>query len=551
MADTATLPPEQADNAPPPETTPTTPAGGIGDVAAEIGTKYREAEAARRREGAGLRASAAAQAPKIQDAQAAFAEFQKDVTADLPVSKPSEPPPPRTLSGFMSAREGESPEASVSKFVAAFGLFAGSLGGLAKGDARGSLAALTGALTGWREGDADRADRAFKDWQARTDAALKQADAEWKSYDRWFAAKNMSLDSMLKGLQLDAMQHNNEQAMLAFDSGSIEHSLGFLQKYQTEQNKAAEAKAVLELHRAEQMKADGYKEAVQAESVRHHRAIEEQKERELTSAVTAATPEVIDKLAEARMRGESFPPNMMRGKSGQALALKVDARVVELAKERGIDPSMLSGIKSDLDAKRASLKKLETTTVMSEAQASRFETHLDAMVQLSEKMDNSGIPVWERMRRKAKGQYGGDPQVAALEFQGMEVAMEYAKFVVGTAQGDQQTREEARKIFNAWMAHPQLVSVAELAKQNAHNNIENNRAAARELTHYIDTIGGLVDKPAPKPAAITMPNDPKKGERARITITNPQTGERGRVYADSPWQQQYAGWQVEEKSGGR
>src|SRR3990167_5050833 len=51
--------------------------------------------------------------------------------------------------------------------ASALGVLAAGAAGMVKGDARGGLAALTGALAGWQAGDRERADRHFADWKAQ------------------------------------------------------------------------------------------------------------------------------------------------------------------------------------------------------------------------------------------------------------------------------------------------------------------------------------------------------------------------------------------------
>jgi hypothetical protein len=193
-------------------------------------SSYGDLVAARKKEREGLDAKAAGLAPRLDVATAALDARAQQIAQNPPPQPPVlTPPPSRNLSAFLSPREGESPEASVQKLFQAIGLFAGGVGGLARGDARGSLAAFPGALKGWNEGDIERGDRAFADWKARTETALQKWEIERSAYNDWLQAGNLSIEQMLAGLKLEAARHDNKQAALAFESGSIEKGLAFLQ----------------------------------------------------------------------------------------------------------------------------------------------------------------------------------------------------------------------------------------------------------------------------------------------------------------------------------
>jgi len=231
---------------PDPVQTPDAPPerASFGDLATQIAGTREQLLDARRNEERVLEKQATTQAPKIAGAQAQLegvATAGRERLAAVEAAKPEiTAPPSRKLTEFLSPVQGESPEASVLKMIQGLGLLAGSIGGLARGDARGALAGLKGALAGWSEGDAARADRAFKDWQAKTDAALAKWRVEAESYDRWFNNQNLSVGMMLKGFELDAIAHGNEKAVAAARSGRFEEALKLLTDTRTHEDNVAE-----------------------------------------------------------------------------------------------------------------------------------------------------------------------------------------------------------------------------------------------------------------------------------------------------------------------
>src|SRR5437667_12819213 len=181
---------------PDPVQTPDAPPerASFGDLATQIAGTREQLLDARRNEERVLQKQADTQAPQIERAKTQIGAIAAEGTARttaLEAAKPEiTPPPSRKLTEFLSPVQGESPEASVLKMIQGLGLLAGSIGGLARGEARGALAGPKGALAGWSEGDAARADRAFKDWQAKTAAALEKWQIEREGYQDWLSASN-------------------------------------------------------------------------------------------------------------------------------------------------------------------------------------------------------------------------------------------------------------------------------------------------------------------------------------------------------------------------
>ena len=119
--------------------------------------------------------------PEVRQAQSEYQEAQKRraenvgkriteekqaITAVPHEAPPEAPaitrPPSVGLTPFLAPVEGERPENTIAKLIQGVGLLATGVAG--RKDARASLAALTGALKGWQEGDKERADRHFVDW---------------------------------------------------------------------------------------------------------------------------------------------------------------------------------------------------------------------------------------------------------------------------------------------------------------------------------------------------------------------------------------------------
>lgn len=322
MAETATLPTAEVvrdrvagDDALPPPAPPQEAAqpSGLTGLAESLLAAHQASQDMRARAAAAMDTKAAEMAPQIEGVQSAQQQMQQEAErrqAEVNARKPVQTPPPSLgLTPFLSPREGEAPEQLVSKFILAAGLFAGGVGGMVAKDARGSLAALKGALEGWQAGDRERADRAFADWKAKAEQALQAWQIERTSYEDWFKTANNSIEQMMSGLTLTALKHDNATAADIFRSASLDKAVSFFQ----ERDKAARewAETIGKLSKADADAAlKGFPEGVRAELMADPEARKQidagnrPTDDQIRKAITAVDKRILDRQVEsARQQG--------------------------------------------------------------------------------------------------------------------------------------------------------------------------------------------------------------------------------------------------------
>src|SRR5262249_16994420 len=125
-----------------------------------------------------------------------------------PVTKIA-PPPSRQLADYLAPVDNMPPERAIMGLISALTVIGTGMGGLVKGDSKAALSALTGALQGWHQGQAERAERAFADWQADTDRLLRNADEEQRTYRNIMEQTNLTNEQRLREIQLSALKHDN------------------------------------------------------------------------------------------------------------------------------------------------------------------------------------------------------------------------------------------------------------------------------------------------------------------------------------------------------
>src|SRR5437773_859066 len=261
-----------------PEAKPEAPRSAFGDVAERLRASQEQYLGARGRISAGEREYASELAPAIQAARQSI-EARASLPAP-PIIKTTGPPPSRQLTNFLTPREGEKLETTVSKMMQGIGQMMMGLGLGGRGNAKAALASWAGALKGWQEGDREQADRHFEDWKASSDKAFKDWEVQRKSYEDIVKAADLALEDKFRLLNLLKLDKEIKSAPDVNDAETFKILVGW---HEQELRSATEA----------QRYADQLAESKRThdELERHHREDERLRERALTIKQTSASLE--------------------------------------------------------------------------------------------------------------------------------------------------------------------------------------------------------------------------------------------------------------------
>ncbi len=503
MPDTAAPPDElQAPDAPARSASP------LGDIAAQIGRTIPEWQAAKQRQVDVAKEAAAAQQPGIESAKTSLADLMTFVgERPVPQAPPMPAPPSVGLRQFLAPVDGEAPEVSIGKLLHAVGLFATGATGLARGDATAALASMKGALEGWQAGDAVRADRAFKDWQAKTDTMTKAHEREVADYNRIIEAKKLSVSQKIEMLKLVALEHDNTKAVAALQAGNLDQFLTLLTQQQmhldtVETNRArlAESKS-----RADQ----AHEDRLLAIRVRQSEADERRRERKEQDADVLAsyTPEVLRTLGQKWIAGEPMN-SLVVGRSAQLVRGKIVEAGIAWAKENGIPLNTLPQLRIEISAAKTALTDTRKRKSVSIAQQGVVDKHLDLLLEYSAAVPRSEMPAVNGAIVKGQRDFQGSPAAAKYVAMAYEVAMEYAKLMVGTAQGDEASRAEARNLVSSALTHDQLKGIAEAMRAAAVRRVASWEDAEQS---NLDVLNRAFAAPSAKRQE---PEKPATGEKA-------------------------------------
>jgi len=247
------------------------------------------------------------------------------------------------------------------------------------------------------------------------------------------------------------------------------------------------------------------------ERVREFTEKQKQAAADRQTVLDAYTPDIIAALGQRWAVTGAMPSGL--GRSGPQAAIR--ARIVEAglewAKSQGIEAAALPALQAEMNSSKQALSSVARQRSVALANVGNFERHMDNLVELGKKVERGQSPVVNRYQLMLKGQYQGDADTAVYQTQAYEVAQEFAKVMVGTAQGDANTRDEARKIINGALNQAQLEAVGKQLKINAENRIKAWDAALAEQTDLMKRLGGATVTPAPAAPVQPAPAKPAAG----------------------------------------
>ncbi len=220
-------------------------------------------------------------------------------------------------------------------------------------------------------------------------------------------------------------------------------------------------------------------------------------------------------------------------------AAKVRADILNRAAE--LNPDV------DLSAAQAQNHALSLALAAQEKQAGQigsFENtanrNMDVALELSNKVNRTGVPVLNRWIQSGRTNITGDPDAAAFHAAINTVANEYAK-VVSSATGGGVTsdsaRHEAMSLLNTAQTPQQLQSVINTMRRDMANRIGSFEATRKEQLNRIGAIGnrrpGAPNAPAP-PAQQPAGNDKINVQAPGFPPGQIHASQRDKFLADHP-----------------
>jgi len=211
---------------------------------------------------------------------------------------------------------------------------------------------------------------------------------------------------------------------------------------------------------------------------------------------SAFTPAAIDNAA-ARYNIDGTLPPMGMGKGGSAARSQILNRAAELAS--GISGTDQRVTQLETKTSSGALLQLKKTKTMIKSFEEMANKNADIALEMSEKVDRSGVPIVNKWILAAQGKIQGDVDTATFNTALNVFSNEYAKIMsgsMGNTPVSDSARKEAHEILNTSQTKEQLRANIALLQREMKNRLIGLDASEAELIKQMkgekkeDTHGG-------------------------------------------------------------
>lgn len=197
------------------------------------------------------------------------------------------------------------------------------------------------------------------------------------------------------------------------------------------------------------------------------------------------TPDAMDAAAARYNLDGSLPPNIGRGNQGAALTAKILSKAAEQAKAAGDEPE--AGRIKQL-ANKASAQALGQLSKQ-EAMVGAFEKNAirnaDIALDMSKKVDRTGVPIFNKWLMAGRKNIAGDAEVSKFHAATTTFVNEYAKIMSGSMGNtvvSDSLRKETETLLSTKDTQEQFDATVGLLKQEMANRMKGFKDQKAELT---------------------------------------------------------------------
>lgn len=201
------------------------------------------------------------------------------------------------------------------------------------------------------------------------------------------------------------------------------------------------------------------------------------------AATSVIGPDAINNAA-ARYNIDGTLPPMGLGKVGAQIRSVILNRAAELAGQSGLsaDDQRIQQIGNK--ANTASLSKLGQQATMVGAFEKTFNKNADLVMEFSQKVDRTGVPIVNKWVNAGKRAVTGDPELSAFDVAVKSATNEYTKIISGSMGNTVLAEGEVKKVeamLNAAQTPAQVKEVITFMKRETQNRMSGFKEQDKEL----------------------------------------------------------------------
>lgn len=178
----------------------------------------------------------------------------------------------------------------------------------------------------------------------------------------------------------------------------------------------------------------------------------------------------------------TFPPNMGRGVQGAAEGRKIRAIASALDAQAGETPEDARVRQLAAKGDVAAINKMRQREVAVGANVKNFDFNADQVLQLSNKVDRSGVPIANAWINAGRRSVTGNADLSAFDTAIKTTVNEFAQIVSGTTSGAtaEGEKKKAEALLNAQQTPEQIIATVNQMRIESQNRMRSFKAQRAE-----------------------------------------------------------------------
>lgn len=206
----------------------------------------------------------------------------------------------------------------------------------------------------------------------------------------------------------------------------------------------------------------------------------------------------------------SLPPNMGRGQQGMAESRRIRSIAAQIGQSLGVSPEDARANQLAFKGSGQAVTQLVRREAQIGANVRNFDFNADQVMQLSQKVDRTGIPVANAWINAGKRAVQGNPELSAYDVAVKTTVNEFAQIVSGTTAGatTEGEKQKAEKLLNAAQTPEQVTAIINQMRIESQNRMKSFADQKRATLDSMRAGGSKPkesDQPKPVTAAPTKP----------------------------------------------
>ena len=199
----------------------------------------------------------------------------------------------------------------------------------------------------------------------------------------------------------------------------------------------------------------------------------------------------------------TLPPNMGRGQQGMAESKRIRSISAQLSAAAGIDPADSRANQLAFKSGGMALTQLVKRESMVGANVKNFDFNANQVMDLSQKVDRTGVPIVNAWMNAGRRAVTGNPELSAFDTAVKTTVNEFAQIVSGTTSGatTEGEKQKAEKLLSAAQTPQQISAVINQMRIESQNRMKSFAEQKRAV------LGGMRNG-APNAPATPAPSAP-------------------------------------------